>query len=131
MEFETEIFQLLSKDPGLIDKVGDEIYSHNLPENFDFNRPSVVLQYQLEETLDSMGEKEVLEYFTLHVVILSKSTSLNKEISRTVRNILMNMSGSTLRDGQFVTEQNSVDFDKGYYVKSLQYRVIYEPQTSL
>lgn len=131
MDFETEIYDLISKSNTVKALVGKEVYSHNLPENFDFKKPCIVIQYKLDEVQDALGEEDVLEYYTLYAIAISQSTQTNKEIAKVLRNFFNGVGTATMRDVRFVNDLNTVDFEKGYYVKSLEYKVLYEPQTSL
>ena len=128
MDFETEIYNLLSGATNVVAAATGGVYSHNLPENFDFKKPSIVLQYKTDEVIDTMGSEDVLEMYTLYVIIISQSTQTNKEIAQTVRTFFNGTGTATMRDVRYMNDLNSVDFEKGYYVKSLEYKVTFEPQ---
>lgn len=126
MSFNSKVYDLLSGITGITDIVGDDIYGFNLPDNFDTTHEAIVHTSRMEEGWNALDGDNVLEIYTLYVVIFGINTETMETLSAAVRAGIDNYSDTYFRDITFQGDIYSPDYEKDRYEKALQYRIIFD-----
>lgn len=123
MVFDKKIYQLMVTKMGAYFPGG--IFAHNLPKNFDFKQPTLVLQYKLNERIRSLDGDSGLAEYELQLVIISKNTQTNAELSDVIFDILDGYEDGNVLETILVDDLNTSE-DDGLYTKTMNYRFLYQ-----
>lgn len=126
MSFGTTINTIISGDSGIAAIVGSGVFHHNYPDNYDITKSLVVFTYKLNEGISSLEEDNILEVYQLTVLCLSPETDTLDDLTTAVRACLDTYSSTNIRDVVFLGDSITLDALKERYMKSLEYRIIYE-----
>jgi len=131
MNFATNINTVLQNDTALnaliTDTAGNvNIYSYDLPDNFPVNISAIVFTYKKENGEHTLQLKNVLEYYSLYIVVLAYNSEDLETIGAAVRDLLDEYSDSHIKDITYEDDLNGQDPDTERYYKTLQYSIIYK-----
>jgi hypothetical protein len=102
------------------------IYAYNYPDNLDVNLSAIVFTYKKENGTHTLGAKNVLEDYSLYIVILSPDPGENETIADLVHSFLDEYQDANILDVTFDNDNNGEDQEKGRYFKVLEYKVIFD-----
>ncbi len=122
MSFATDINTVLQGDAALNTAVSSRIYSYMLPDNLGVELSSIVFTYKKEGGSHVLEEDNVLEDYSLYVVILSPDSATNETISALVRTLLDDYEDDSILDMTYEGDTNGIDQDKERFFKSLEYK---------
>ena len=123
MTFEQYIHSTLKSMLG--DLFEDRVYSSNLPDNFNFHKPTLVVQYKLNEQLKTLDGIENMQDYECQLVIITSDSEELALIAVDVVDRLEDYEDAHILDITLVDDLNTADIDEGYYLKSLNYSLVY------
>lgn len=126
MSFGTDIYSKLSGDTGIAAIVDTGVFHHNAPDNYDITKSLVVFTYKMIEGISSLEEDNILEEYQLTVLCISPDTDILDSLTAAVRSCLDTYSSTTIRDIIFLSDSITMDASKERYMKSLEYKIIYQ-----
>jgi len=101
------------------------VFAHNLPKNFDFKKPTLVLQYKLNNRIRSLDGDSGLSEYEVQLVIISKNTQTNAELSDVIFDTLDGYEDENVLENILVDDLNTSE-DDGLYTKTMNYRFLYQ-----
>lgn len=132
MSFATAINELLQSDielnQALYDSDLDEtrIYAYHLPDNMGIEKSAIVFTYKKDEGIDTLDAKNVLEKYTLYLIVVSGDPVNTENVSDLVHNFVDTYSDSNLRDITYEDEVNGQNEERDRYFKSLEFIIWYQ-----
>ena len=132
MSFATAINTLLQSDASLnavlLDPDSGEtnIYAYHLPDNLGIDKTAIVFTYKKDEGVDVLEAKNVLEKYTLYVVIVSDTPVNTETTAALVHAFVDTYSDSNLLDITYEDEVNGQNDERDRYFKSLEFIIWYQ-----
>jgi len=132
MSFATVINTLLQSDAtlnaALLDADSGEtnIYAYHLPDNLDVSKTAIVFTYKKDEGVDVLEEKNVLEIYTLYLVIVAGDPADTESTAALVHSFVDTYSDSNLLDITYEDEVNGQNDERDRYFKSLEFVIWYQ-----
>lgn len=132
MSFATVINTLLQSNSALNTALTDSdlgetrIYAYHLPDNLSIEKSAIVFTYKKDEGVDVLEAKNVLEKYTLYLVIVAGDPADNETIAALVHAFVDTYSDSNLLDITYEDEVNGQNDERDRYFKSLEFVIWYQ-----
>lgn len=132
MTFASAINTLLQSDATLNTALMDSdlgetrIYAYHLPPNLGTDKSAIVFTYKKDEGIDTLEAKNVLEKYTLYVIIVSDDPTETESIATLVHNFVDTYSDSNLRDITYEDESNGQNDERDRYFKTLEFVIWFQ-----
>lgn len=132
MSFATSINTLLQSDATLNaalldDDLGEtRIYAYHLPNNLDVSKSAIVFTYKKDEGVDVLEAKNVLEKYTLYVIVVAGDPVSTETITALVHAFVDTHSDANLLDITYEDESNGQNEERDRYFKTLEFVIWYQ-----
>ena len=132
MSFASVINTLLQSDIELNQALYDSdleetrIYAYHLPDNLEVKKTAIVFTYKKDEGIDTLDAKNVLEKYTLYLIVVAGDPVDTETISALVHNFVDTYSDANLRDITYEDEVNGQNEERDRYFKSLEFVIWYQ-----
>lgn len=132
MSFATSINTLLQSDASLNAALLDadsgltNIYAYHLPDNLDVEKSAIVFTYKKDEGVDTLDAKNVLEKYTLYLIVVAGDPEDTETVAALVHAFVDTYSDSNLLDITYEDEVNGQNDERDRYFKSLEFIIWYQ-----
>jgi len=101
------------------------IYSHHLPDNYDREKPVMLIQYRLQEKTPTLDGESNDVMYDLNLIIISQSSAINETLSESVVFASDLLTDSQILDVSYQDDLNDFDDETELYIKSINFQVTY------
>lgn len=122
---ETDIYTVLTSASTITDLVGDNIFNHHLPDNFDLDNNAIVFIVNKEEGISSLQRKNELENHSLEIIVVGSDTITIENIVSEIETELSDYDDGVIRDCTVTDISPTLDAEKDRYIKKIIFNVIY------
>ena len=126
MSFATKLSTLLQADSAINSLVENRIFSFDYPDNLNITYSAIVFTYQRTGGTSVLEEANILEEYTVYIVILAPDTVEVDNISEVVKAYLKDYEDSNFLDIVFNGDTNGKEDDKERFFKALEYLITYK-----
>ena len=124
MSFGTEIYTKMIGSSSINSQVKG-VYFEHLPENFDLTKNYIVYSFKKETGISTLSTADLLKNYKLYVKTITPNNNTLLSLSDTLQTYLIGVVDSSIRFVDFVSDNHSLDLEKGIYENTLEFNVLY------